>query len=148
MFRKILVAVDLDDDSQNENLLRVTAEMANSNGADVYLLNVIGAAPSVVSQFLPESYEKMASAKIEQELTAVAADIDLPDGVKDICVRFGDVYKEILAHAENIAADLIIVASHRPQVRDFLLGTTAARIVRHALCSTLVVRRALEMPDD
>ena len=112
MFRKILVAVDLDDDSQNENLLRVTSEMAKSNGADVYLLNVIGAAPSVVSQYLPESYEKMASTKIEQDLTAVAADIDLPDGVKDISVRFGDVYKEILTHAENIAADLIIVASH------------------------------------
>ena len=148
MFRKILVAVDLDDDGQNENLLRVTSEMAKSNGAGVYLLNVIGAAPSVVSQFLPESYEKMASSKIEQELTAVAAGIDLPDGVQDISVRFGDVYKEILAHAEKIAADLIIVASHRPQVSDYLLGTTAARIVRHALCSTLVVRRTPEMPDD
>ena len=37
-------------------------------------------------------------------------------------------------------ADLIVVGSHRPAMRDYLLGTNAARVVRHAHCSVLVAR--------
>ena len=141
MFKNILVAVDLEQDTQTDDLLRVASDIANAQGAKVHLLNVIGAAPAVVSQFLPESYEKMASEKIEKDLTALAAKVDLAEGDAACSVRFGDIYQEILAHAAKIGADLIIVASHKPSVSDFLLGTTASRIVRHASCSALVVRQ-------
>ncbi len=48
-------------------------------------------------------------------------------------------------HSPNMAAFMgltfcIIVASHKPNVGDYLLGTTAARVVRHATCSVFVVR--------
>ncbi len=141
MFKNILVAVDLEHDTHNDGLLRVTSDMANAYGAQVHLLNVIGAAPAVVSQFLPENYEKMVSEKIEKDLAVLAAKVDLAEGAAASSVRFGGVYQEILAHAKKIGADLIIVASHKPNVGDYLLGTTAARIVRHASCSTLVVRQ-------
>ncbi len=141
MFNNILVAVDLEHDTHIDDLLRVASGIANTNGAQVQLLNVIGAAPAVVSQFLPENYEKMASEKIEKDLAALAAKVDLAEGAAASSVRFGGVYQEILAHANKIGADLIIVASHKPDVGDYLLGTTAARIVRHASCSTLVVRQ-------
>ena len=141
MFNNILVAVDLEHDTHIDDLLRVASGIANTNGAQVQLLNVIGAAPAVVSQFLPENYEKMASEKIEKDLAALAAKVDLAEGAATSSVRFGGVYQEILAHANKIGADLIIVASHKPDVGDYLLGTTAARIVRHASCSTLVVRK-------
>jgi nucleotide-binding universal stress UspA family protein len=141
MFKNILVAVDLEHDTHIDDLLRVASDIANAYGAQVHLLNVIGAAPAVVSQFLPENYEKMASEKIEKDLAALAAKVDLAEGAAASSVRFGGVYQEILAHAANIGADLIIVASHKPNVGDYLLGTTAARIVRHASCSTLVVRQ-------
>jgi len=141
MFNNILVAVDLEHDTHIDDLLRVASGIANTNGAQVQLLNVIGAAPAVVSQFLPENYEKMASEKIEKDLAALAAKVDLAEGAATSSVRFGGVYQEILAHANKIGADLIIVASHKPDVGDYLLGTTAARIVRHASCSTLVVRQ-------
>jgi len=36
--------------------------------------------------------------------------------------------------------DLIIVGSHKPGLQDYLLGSTAARVVRHAMCSVLVGR--------
>jgi len=143
MFKNILVAVDLEHDTDLDNLLRVASEIASIQDAKVHLLHVIGAAPAVVSQFLPESYETMASEKIERDLTAVAAKLDLAEGAAAISVRFGNVYQEILAHADKIGADLIIVASHKPNVGDYLLGTTASRIVRHASCSALVVRQTV-----
>jgi len=45
-----------------------------------------------------------------------------------------------LAVAEEAVADLIVVGSHRPAMKDYLLGTNAARVVRHARCSVLVAR--------
>ena len=141
MFKNVLVAVDLEDDTHIDGLLRIASDMTDAQGAKVHLLNVIPAAPAVVSQFLPESYETMASEKIEKDLAVLAAKVDLAEGAAASSVRFGDVYQEILAHANKIGADLIIVASHKPNVGDYLLGTTASRVVRHASCSTLVVRQ-------
>ncbi len=141
MFKNILVAVDLEHDTPVDDLLRIASDIANTYGAQVHLLNVIGAAPAVVSQFLPENYENMVSEKIEKDLAVLAAKVDLAEGAAASSVRFGGVYQEILAHAAKIGADLIIVASHKPNVGDYLLGSTAARIVRHASCSTLVVRQ-------
>jgi nucleotide-binding universal stress UspA family protein len=143
MFKNILVAVDLEHDTDLDNLLRIASEIATIQNAKVNLLHVISAAPAVVSQFLPESYETMASEKVEQDLTALAAKVDLAEGTATISVRFGSVYQEILAYADKINADLIIVASHKPNVGDYLLGTTASRIVRHAPCSALVVRQTV-----
>ena len=50
------------------------------------------------------------------------------------------IYPEILGVAEEAEADLIIVGSRRPAMKDYLLGTNAARVVRHARCSVLVAR--------
>lgn len=140
MFKKILVAIDLADDTQNDTLLRATAEIANAGNSDVYLLHIVPSAPPHVSQFLPKSYEQATFKRIQKELIALAKNCDLKD-IKDASVRFGDAYHEILAYANKIGANLIIVASHRPHLSDYLLGTTAARIVRHASCSTLVIRQ-------
>ncbi len=48
-------------------------------------------------------------------------------------------------HSPNMAAFMgltvcIVVASHKPNVGDDLLGTAAARVVRHAAGSVFVVR--------
>jgi nucleotide-binding universal stress UspA family protein len=55
-------------------------------------------------------------------------------------VRLGSVYGEVLAEAEAIGADLVVVGSHRPSMATYLLGSNASTIVRHARSSVLVVR--------
>lgn len=140
MFKNILVAIDLADDTQNDNLLRAAAEISNVGNSDVYLLHIVPTAPPNLSQFLPKSYEQATFEKIQKELIAMGENCDLKN-IKKASVRFGDAYHEILAYANKISANLIIVASHRPHLSDYLLGTTAARIVRHASCSTLVIRQ-------
>jgi len=42
--------------------------------------------------------------------------------------------------AQEKGVDLIIIASHRPGLQDYFLGSTAAKVVRHAKCSVLVIR--------
>ncbi len=140
MPRKILVPIDLEHGLHVDEVLRIAADFATGDDAEVELLSVIEAAPVVVSQFLPESYEAMASTKIEQELAALVAGMGAAADKVSTAVRFGGTYQEILAHAEKIDADLIVIGSHRPNVSDYLLGSTAARVVRHAGCSVFVVR--------
>ena len=52
----------------------------------------------------------------------------------------GNVYEVILSIADKINTDVIAVAAHRPELKDYLLGPNAARVVRHAKCSVMVVR--------
>jgi len=54
--------------------------------------------------------------------------------------RPGTVYEQVLAVAEELDADQIVIRAHRPAVSDILLGPNTARIVRHAHCSVNVIR--------
>jgi nucleotide-binding universal stress UspA family protein len=140
MFSQILAAVDVNNSDNAEKILRIAADIANSNTARLHVLSVISSAPVVVSQHLPEGYEKMAMKKTEQDLAALSANISLAEGDVTSSARFGDIYREILVHAEKSGVDLIIIGSSKLQATDFLLGTNAARVVRHASCSVFVVR--------
>ncbi len=140
MFKNILVAVDLEHDTHIDDLLRVASEIVNAQGADVHLLNVVAAAPAIVSQFLHENFEQMASGQAEKELISLGTELDLKTGKVSSLIRFGTVYEEVIAAAEAIGADLIVTGSHRPNVADYLIGSNASRVVRHAACSVLVVR--------
>ena len=140
MFKQILAAVDLDDNDKAQKILQIAANIANANSAGLHLLSVIGAAPAIISQHLPEGYEKMAMKRVEQDLVTLSTGADLAQGTVTSSARFGDIYREILAQAEKSDVDLIIVGSNKPQATDFLLGTNAARVVRHSSCSVLVVR--------
>ncbi|WP_162685631.1 universal stress protein [Roseovarius amoyensis] len=53
----------------------------------------------------------------------------------------GNPPHSIIADAEKTGADCIIAGSHRPGLRDYLLGSTAARVVRHAPCAVHVLRQ-------
>ncbi len=140
MFKQILAAVDMDNTDNAEKILRIAADIANVYSARLHVLSVIGAVQAVVSQYLPKGYEKMAMEKTERDLAALAASVDLDQGEVTSSARFGDIYREILAQTEKSAADLIIIGSHKLQATDFLLGTNAARVVRHSPCSVFVVR--------
>jgi nucleotide-binding universal stress UspA family protein len=64
----------------------------------------------------------------------------LPKERVSTAVLSGGVYHELLRDAAEWRADLIVVGSHRPIMSDYLLGSNAKTIVRHAQCSVLVVR--------
>ena len=140
MFNQILAAVDLDHSDNAEKILQIAVDIANTYTARLQVVSVIGAVQQVVSQYLPEGYEKMAMKGTKQDLAKLLANVELVKGDVTITARFGDIYREILAQAEKSAADLIVIGSHKAQAIDFLLGTNAARVVRHASCSVFVVR--------
>ncbi len=140
MIKNILVAVDLEDDALMTRILQTAGEIAGLHDASITLVHVAVNMPSDVRAHLPEDYEKGMTEQVAGELDKLVESLNMPAGRVHVSVRVGSVYRKIVEEAEKLGADLIIVGRHRPDVTDFLLGSNAARIVRHAGCSVYVVR--------
>lgn len=136
MFQIVLVPIDLSD-IESGNAIMEVAKTQGDKDARITLMNVVGDVPSFITAQLPSGIidKSVQNARITLEKMAEAA------GMKaDVTVVSGGITPSILAKAEEIRADLIIIASHRPGLYNYLLGSTASRIVRHAKCSVLVKR--------
>jgi len=141
MYKNILLTVDVTDESSWKKALPTAAEYCRSFGATLHLLSVVpDYGMTVVGNFFPKNYERGAVEQAGTELRAIAAKHVPTDVTVKIDVAYGNIYEEILEVAEKVDADLIVMASHRPALKDYLLGPNAARVVRHAKCSVLVVR--------
>jgi len=141
MFKNILVPVDVTHPESAELGINAAKFLAQASGAKLTLLTVLADVPNLVAAQLPADYGKKAAAAAARQLEEIAGACGLEEGAWDAAVKDGSPYHEIISEAAAIGADLIVVASHRPEVADYLLGTVAARVVRHAECSVLVVRK-------
>ena len=140
MFKSILVAVDPEDAALTERMLAVTSDFAKLKGAQVTLIYVAPEIPPEAAIQLPDDFFARTSSTVSKQLSHLAGQLDLPSGAAKVVVRFGSIYREVLAQAEEDEADLIIVGCHKPDLADYLLGPNAASVVRHASCSVFVVR--------
>ncbi|NBB82211.1 MAG: universal stress protein [Alphaproteobacteria bacterium] len=141
MYTDILIPVDLGDDASWQTALPAAVEYARAFGATLHVMTVVpDFGMSIVGSFFPDDYEEKALAKASDRLHAfVAEQVPAAVPVQHI-VGHGSIYAEILRVAREIGADLIVMGSHRPELKDYLLGPNAARVVRHAETSVLVVR--------
>jgi len=141
MYRSILVPVDLNAESSWRKSLPTAIQLAKGFQATLHLVNVVPALGSgIVASYLPEGFERKALETAEAHLEAFASE-QVPDGVPvRLHLAHGTIYKEILRIAGQEGCDLIVMASHRPELADYLLGPNAERVVRHTSVSVLVVR--------
>ncbi len=140
MYMRIVLAVDLADTSAAPKGLPQALELAKAGGGELRLVNVQPVVPATFMEYVPADFDAEQSKRAKEALDAILADIDLPPGRKSAAARAGGIYHELLQEAQDWNADLIVVGSHRPVMSDYLLGSNAKTIVRHALCSVLVVR--------
>ncbi|MDH3667858.1 MAG: universal stress protein [Paracoccaceae bacterium] len=134
MYQSILVPVDLSHPDAARKILSL-ARKTGGPDCRVMALNVIEEIPGFIAAELPEGLVARNVADAQETLSAMAADIGAEHEV-----RIGHASTTILDYASDMGADLIVLASHRPGIEDYFLGSTAARVVRHAACSVLVSR--------
>jgi nucleotide-binding universal stress UspA family protein len=141
MYREILLALDLNEESSWRKALPTAMELARTFKAGLHVMTVVPTfGMSIVAQNFPAGFEKKALAEAKRRLDDLVA-AEIPTDLKaQQIVSHGTVYKEIIDAAKAIKVDLIVLASHRPELRDYLLGPNAARVVRHFPGSVLVVR--------
>lgn len=142
MYKKILIPVDLSETDMSRLAIDAAVALTRADAAAALrLINVQPLVPVAFVDYIPPNFDAEMRDLAEKDLASVAASVDLPAGRVTSTVRFGAVYPEVLAEAEDWGADLIVVGSHRPTMATYLLGSNAKTIVRHAKCSVLVVRR-------
>jgi nucleotide-binding universal stress UspA family protein len=140
MFRRILLAVDLADEAETPKGLPEALELVTAGGGDLRLVNVQPLLPATFMEYVPADFDTEQERRAQEAMQAIAAKIALPPERVSIAAVSGGVYHELLREATDWNADLIVVGSHRPVMSDYLLGSNAKTIVRHAECSVLVVR--------
>ncbi len=140
LFTRILCPVSFDANSAAA--LATARDLAAGPDAIIYLLHVVPAAPVPSSPIPLEPFpqtEHDARSKL-QEL----ANAQLEGRVRyEILARTGDPARVVIAVAQQVGADSIVMATHgRKGVSHFFLGSVAEQVVRESACPVLTVRGA------
>lgn len=135
MYKNILVAVALDQTRNSAAAFDIARTLA-SQGAAITALHVLEEIPVYVAHYIPVEHAKNRRAEAEAELKAELGGVTY---VKPV-VMSGHPGSTIVEYAAAHEIDCIIIASHRPGLQDYFLGSTASRVVRHANCAVHVIR--------
>jgi len=136
MYRNILVAIDIAAPERARRIISRAKQLLDEGGT-IVLLTVVEELPEYIISEIPPDFSAAAHRDTEARLVQLRE----RNGVTaEIEVRHGGPAREILAAAEARNVDLVILASHRPDLSNYFLGATADRVVRHAQCSVLVDR--------
>jgi nucleotide-binding universal stress UspA family protein len=143
--KRILVPVDFSEPSRGA--VRFAREWAARFGSEVCLLHVIepastygvvGIEPVLVPLPPPDFH-----AETRTELEKIVKQEFPESSSVSVHLRDGVPFDQIASAARDLAADIIIIATHgRTGLSHALLGSTAERVVRHAPCPVLTLRSA------
>ncbi|MCT4656627.1 MAG: universal stress protein [Cohaesibacter sp.] len=143
MSKSILCAVDISQPDRDEKVVQIAAKLAKLDGARLDVITVVpNFGMSLVGTYFDENFQKQAVKEAKERLQSVVSDVvgsDMDDEVRHI-VAAGSIYEEIIELASQTKSDLIVIGAHKPELKDYLLGPNAARVVRHSKCSVYVVR--------
>ena len=137
MYQNILVPVAPSHPANTQEAIKV-AQLLRAKGGKITLVSALEPIPAYVSQYLPPDQLKNNRADVKASLLEDASGIENVE--IHVMTETGSAGSTIVDYAKQHEADLIIIASHRPGLQDYFLGSTAARVVRHAPCAVHIVR--------
>ena len=114
--------------------MKVARVLADADG-QITALTVLEAVPNYILSELPEG-------QIEHNRDAAREALGKEVGADDVNIEVvvGHPGRTITDYADENGIDCIVIASHQPGLQDYFLGSTAARVVRHAHCAVHVLR--------
>lgn|SRR5450432_3016146 len=138
------ILVGLDGSPRESLVLQAAQELAVRYEAELILMRAVGLPPEIPQEAwldpnlsVQEFLERKAHAALEQCAKG------LPEALRSrhrLEVVVSTAWQALCTGAQTQGADLIVIGSHGYGGLDRVLGTTAARVVNHALCSVFVVR--------
>lgn len=134
MFNHILVPVAPSHIGENAKAMAL-AKSSLAAGGKISVLSVVEVIPTYAEVQLPANYLAENLKDISDGLGKEFND----DGV-EIHAISGHSANSILDWAEEHSVDCIAMSSHLPGFSDYFIGSTAAKVVRHAQCSVLILR--------
>ncbi|MGH1416762.1 MAG: universal stress protein [Pelagimonas sp.] len=134
MYDKILVAMALDH-GVSPSTLEIARALCNPGG-QIIAVHVHEPVQGSVGAYLDDEVVQSGVAQARQILVDKTAHLD---GVKTVLVQ-GHIYRTLIDYSAQNDIGCIVIGSHKPGLSDYLLGSTAARVVRHAPCAVHVYR--------
>jgi nucleotide-binding universal stress UspA family protein len=140
MFKKILVPVDLAEPDFAKPAIDAAVELARSSQGSLRIVNVLPMTPVMLAEYVPPDFDAQQREQAEESVKKLVAESGLDPSQVSGTVRQGGIYHEVIEEAKTVNADLIVMTSHRPDMRSYFLGSNAGHVVRYASCSVLVLR--------
>ena len=135
MYSNLLVPIAYDEDHDGHRAIAVAKTLA-APGAKITLLHVMDEIPGYAISYLPQGYQSELQTAITAAMDEAAASLENAGHA----IVEGRPGQAITDYAADHAIDCIVISSHRPGLQDYFLGSTAARVVRHAGCAVHVLR--------
>jgi nucleotide-binding universal stress UspA family protein len=146
-YDKILVPIDFSEHSKRT--VSYAIKTASKHKATIYLLHVFQVPDYVVTPYARRR-QNCVDAHLQVDIAEREARETLHEFAEELSkkgikvqsyLRVGYPFDEIVLMANHFNVDLIIIGSHgRGAISRLLLGSTAERVVEHALCPVLVVK--------
>lgn len=135
MYNNIIVALSLEH-GIGDLALAAARRLAAADGL-ITAAHVYEPPNSSILVYLDEEVVEKSRKKARERL---AERVKNEAGISSILLEGQSAGHTITEFANTHGADCIVIGSHRPGIKDFFLGSTAARVVRHAHCSVHVIR--------
>lgn len=137
MFKRIMAPVDLAHIERLNRALDCAADLARHYDVPIHYVGVTSSAPSQLAHNPEEFGQKLnAFAKGEAEnrgLEAFAHTAVTPDPATE-------VDDALIRAIDETGADLVVMASHVPNVMDHIWPSNGGKLAENAKCSVMVVR--------
>ena len=141
MYNNILLPVDMEHTAESARALEIALEEARRSKAHLTVMTVApGFGSPLVASYFEEGAVKEALKEVARRLKQYIDD-NVPQDIEvDAVVAEGNHAEKILKQEEVGNIDLIVMASHNGQIEHLLLGSCAAKVVRHSHCTVTVVK--------
>ncbi|AGA05952.1 universal stress protein [Sinorhizobium meliloti] len=140
MYKKIIVPIAMDQLEHGESVLGI-AEKLIDEGGEIILLNVVEDLNAYAQGYMIVDFPLEMIEESRKHAVKTLEALKTKHGINGrVEIRTGGAAGSINAFAEEENADLVIIASHRPGLIDYFIGSTASRVVSHCPCAVLVDR--------
>jgi nucleotide-binding universal stress UspA family protein len=140
MFQRVLLAVDLNDEASWRKALPAALDVCRQSGGSLHVVTVAPEVSPQIAGFFPPQAGRQVLEKTAADLRRFVAE-QVPSDVRvQQIVAQGAIHHEIIAASDQVEADLIVMSAPAPGLRTYLLGATAAHVVRTSPRSVLIVR--------
>lgn len=139
MFDRVVVAIDVALPDEALKILSKAKALTAPWGCALHVVTVVpDVGMPIVGSYFDEAQEHETIALARTELRRVVEASGLAP--TKLYIQAGTVYDRVIHLAREVDADMILIAAHSPDLKDYLLGSNAARIVRHSTQSVMVLR--------
>ncbi|MFY0992016.1 universal stress protein [Halomonas sp. C05BenzN] len=142
MYSKIMLPVDLNEESSWKKALPTAVTLCRTFGASLHVVTVLpDYRMPLVGSYFPKDFASKAHEAITEAQHKFIREHVPEDIQTQTVIVDGSPWEAIIKAAKKLEVDLIVMASHnKRKFADYVLGPNAEHVVHHSKVSVMIVR--------